>query len=40
LKKLTGWYPKYSFEEGLKEAIEWYSKPENLSHYKAGIYNI
>ncbi len=40
LKKLTGWKPKYTFEEGLKEAVAWYSKPENLARYKVGAYNI
>lgn len=25
-KKITGWEPKYSLEEGLKETIEWYVK--------------
>ncbi len=40
LTKLTGWMPAYTFEEGLKEAILWYSKPENLARYKTGMYNI
>ena len=40
LKKLTGWKPKYTFEEGLKETINWYSKPKNLARYKSGVYNI
>jgi NAD dependent epimerase/dehydratase len=40
LKKLTGWKQRYSFEEGLKEAVDWYSKPENLAKYKVGVYNI
>jgi len=25
-KKLLGWVPKYSLEEGLKEFIQWYKK--------------
>lgn len=40
IKKLTEWYPKYSFEEGIRETIEWFSKPENLARYKSDIYNI
>jgi len=38
IKKLTNWTPKYSFEEGLNETIEFFRK--NLSKYKTGIYNI
>ena len=40
IKKLTDWKQRYSLEEGLKETIEWFSKKENLSKYKAGIYNV
>jgi len=40
IKKLTNWKQEYSLEEGLKETIEWFSKKENLSKYKAGIYNV
>ena len=40
MKSLTGWVPQYRFEAGLKETIEWYSKQDNLSMYKAGLYNI
>lgn len=38
IKKLTNWTPKYSFEEGLNETIEFFR--ENLPKYKTGIYNI
>lgn len=37
-KKLTGWSPQVSFEEGLKETISWIKK--NLEKYKPEIYNI
>ena len=37
-KNLSGWKPKYTFEEGLKETINWFS--ENLEIYKEGIYNV
>lgn len=40
LKELTGFTPKYSFEEGLSETIEWFTEPKNLQLYKEGIYNV
>ncbi len=40
IKSLTNWQPKYNLQEGLKYTIEWFSKPENLSRYKADIYNV
>jgi NAD dependent epimerase/dehydratase len=40
IKSLTNWQPKYNLQEGLKQTIEWFSKPENLSRYKADIYNV
>jgi dTDP-glucose 4,6-dehydratase len=35
-RKLFGWSPQYSLEEGLKETIEWYRK--NLSRFTVGAY--
>ena len=40
LRNLTNWKQEFSFEEGLKETIEWFRKKENLMRYKAGLYNI
>jgi NAD dependent epimerase/dehydratase len=40
LNKLTGWKPKYSLDEGLKETIQWFSDKTNLSKYKPDIYNL
>lgn len=40
IKKLTDWSPSYTFEEGIRETIEWFRKPENLAKYKTDIYNI
>lgn len=40
MQMLTGWEPQYSFERGLKETIDWYSKPENLKHFKPGVYSL
>jgi NAD dependent epimerase/dehydratase len=43
-KALFNWSPTYAglagFKRGLTETIGWFSKPENLRSYKAGIYNI
>lgn len=39
LRELTGWKPKYSLEDGLRETIEWFRRPENLSKYKWQVYN-
>lgn len=40
VKKLTGFEPRYSIRQGLEKTVEWFSKPENLAKYKAGIYNV
>jgi NAD dependent epimerase/dehydratase len=40
IKELTGWSQKYTLEEGLQETIKWFCNKENLSKYKAGIYNV
>jgi NAD dependent epimerase/dehydratase len=37
--RLTGWKPKYSFVEGLRETVEWF-RQNHSEKYKAGIYNI
>ncbi|MDC8758889.1 NAD-dependent 4,6-dehydratase LegB [Janthinobacterium fluminis] len=43
-KALTGWEPEYpgiaGLRNGLQETIDWFSQPDNLRRYKAGIYNI
>ena len=38
IKQLTNWNMKYSFEEGLRETIEFFRN--NLDKYKTDIYNI
>lgn len=38
IKSLTNWAPKYTFEEGLKETIDFFRS--NLDKYKIDIYNI
>ena len=40
LRKLTGFKPKFLLEEGLEKTIEWFTRKENLSRYKADIYNV
>lgn len=43
-KDLLGWLPQYGgkegFRKGLEETIEWFTNPNNLSQYKADVYNI
>ncbi len=38
IKRLTAWEPRYTFEEGIRETIEWLR--DNLDKYKADIYNV
>jgi NAD dependent epimerase/dehydratase len=40
IKELTGYQPKYSFEEGLSQTINWFMNAENLKRYKTDIYNV
>ena len=43
-RELTGWAPEYpgidGLRRGLVETIDWFSRPDNLRRYKAGLYNI
>jgi NAD dependent epimerase/dehydratase len=38
--ELTNWKQTTSLDEGLKQTIEWFRKPENLKRYKSDIYNV
>lgn len=38
IMKLTNWKPQYSFEDGIKETIEFFKN--NLDKYKTDIYNV
>ena len=40
IKKLTGFEPEYSLEEGLRITCEWFTDKENLKKYKDNIYNV
>lgn len=40
LTDLTGFQPKYALEEGLRKTVDWFTKEENLTKYKANLYNL
>ncbi|HBN63611.1 MULTISPECIES: NAD-dependent 4,6-dehydratase LegB [Duncaniella] len=40
ITSLTDWRPRYDLEAGLRDTVEWFTKPENLAKYKSGIYNV
>jgi len=40
IKKLTGWQPEYTFDQGLQETISWFREGNNLQRYKADLYNV
>jgi NAD dependent epimerase/dehydratase len=44
VRELTGWTPQFpgieGLRRGLQETIAWFSNPNNLRRYKAGLYNI
>jgi len=40
IRSLTNWKPHYTFTDGLKQTIEWFSDPVNLKNYKTDIYNV
>lgn len=40
IMELTNWKPQYTFEQGIKETIEWFKVKENIAGYKTNIYNI
>lgn len=39
ITSLTDWRPEVSLREGLTRTVEWFTDPDNLARYKAGIYN-
>ncbi len=39
-RKLIGFNPDYTFEQGLIKTIAWFENPENLKKYKTNIYNL
>lgn len=40
IRRITGWIPQYSLDEGLRDTISWIKKAENLKLYKPDIYNM
>jgi len=40
IRQLTGWNPKYTLKEGLKETIAWFKNKENMRNYKWNLYNV
>lgn len=40
ISSLTGFEPDYDLRKGLELTCKWFSKKENLSKYKAGVYNL
>jgi NAD dependent epimerase/dehydratase len=39
LRERTGWQPRYTRDEGLRETIAWYREPANLARFKANVYH-
>ncbi|ETX04176.1 NAD-dependent 4,6-dehydratase LegB [Candidatus Entotheonella palauensis] len=40
IHRLTGFVPQYDIHQGIALTVDWFTKEENLKHYKTGIYNI
>ena len=40
LSTLCGFQHQFTLREGLQQTIDWFSQPDNLSRYKANIYNV
>lgn len=40
IRGLTGFEPQYSIRQGLQKTIDWFTRPENLTKYKADLYNV
>jgi NAD dependent epimerase/dehydratase len=40
ITSLTPWRPRFDLADGLRDTIEWFKNPENLSRYKAWLYNV
>jgi NAD dependent epimerase/dehydratase len=40
IRALTNWRPCYDLDAGLRDTIDWFRQSENLSRYKAWLYNV
>jgi NAD dependent epimerase/dehydratase len=40
IRRLTGWQPEYTLEQGIRETIAWFRDEENLRRYKWNVYNV
>lgn len=40
LRELTGFAPQHDIRAGLQKTIDWFTQPDHLAKYKAGIYNV
>jgi NAD dependent epimerase/dehydratase len=40
IKSLTSWQPKFNMGSGLRDTVEWFRQPDNLTRYKAWLYNV
>jgi nucleoside-diphosphate-sugar epimerase len=40
LRERTGWHPRLTRDEGLRQTIAWFCDPANLARYKANEYHL
>ena len=40
LRERTGWHPRLTLDEGLRQTIDWFCDPANLARYKANEYHL
>jgi NAD dependent epimerase/dehydratase len=40
IRRLTGWQPAYTLQQGIRETVEWFRDEGNLRRYKWNLYNV
>jgi len=40
IRRLTGWQPEYTLQQGIRETIEWFRDEGNIRRYKWNVYNV
>jgi len=40
ITSLTPWRARFDLDAGLRDTIQWFKQPDNLSRYKAWLYNV